>query len=454
VSALQTKLHEAGVLPPQKAGPAAPGANLGGKLPFVATQDVKAGQVVMEVPSELAVTAYDVKQHAVVAELAEGRSELTGLALWIMAERAAGAASPNAEFLQTLPETTMSPILWPQSERSMLLRGTTIEKEAPAREAALRAEWQEIEEVHVGAAPDKFPPGVYNVDAFLAAFVVVLAAACYLPAASCFALLPLVSSIRHSGAGNVALDYDSERDAAVLVATGDLPAGAEVTVFDDWPNGEMLLNTGCLEPGNPCDFLTLKAELVQADNLYTAKKQIVEAYGLTELQEFPVYRDRFPIQLLAYLRLARVQDTGELMRVSFEDDNIISQLNEYETLQILMGDCRDILSGFQCNIEDDTKELQNPELTERERLGIQLRIEEQVIAQSTMDSVRRRLAPIRGIPTKQGLQDPNQDLLEVFEAFENIPNAPKKLFEGISSWARGDYDPEFRKKQQQKKKRQ
>eukprot|EP00873_Tetraselmis_striata_P017580 jgi/Tetstr1/437844/TSEL_026484.t1 len=55
----------------------------------------------MEVPSELAVTAYDVKQHLVVAELAEGRSELTGLALWIMAER--GAASPNAEFLQTLP---------------------------------------------------------------------------------------------------------------------------------------------------------------------------------------------------------------------------------------------------------------------------------------------------------------------------------------------------------------
>lgn len=45
MSALQTKLHEAGVLPPQKAGPAAPGANLGGKLPFVATQDVKAGQV-------------------------------------------------------------------------------------------------------------------------------------------------------------------------------------------------------------------------------------------------------------------------------------------------------------------------------------------------------------------------------------------------------------------------
>jgi hypothetical protein len=33
-----------------------------------------------------------------------------------------------------------------------------------------------------------------------------------------------------------------------------------------------------------------------------------------------------------------------------------------------------------------------------------------------------RLAPIRGIPTKKGLQDPNQDLLEVFETLENIPS--------------------------------
>ena len=34
-------------------------------------------------------------------------------------------------------------------------------------------------------------------------------------------------------------------------------------------------------------------------------------------------------------------------QVSFEEDRIISQMNEYETLQIMMGDCRDILSGFQ-----------------------------------------------------------------------------------------------------------
>ena len=39
---------------------------------------------------------------------------------------------------------------------------------------------------------------------------------------------------------------------------------------------------------------------------------------------------------------------------------------------------------------------------------LQLRMEEKRIVSGTMDAVRARLAPIRGIPTKQGnLQDPN-----------------------------------------------
>ena len=44
-------------------------------------------QVVMEVGGDSSVTAVDVAEHPVVAPLAAGRGELTGLALWLMAER-------------------------------------------------------------------------------------------------------------------------------------------------------------------------------------------------------------------------------------------------------------------------------------------------------------------------------------------------------------------------------
>jgi hypothetical protein len=89
---------------------------------------------------------------------------------------------------------------------------------------------------------------------------------------------------------------------------------------------------------------------------------------------------------------------------------------------------------------------QSPELTGRERLATKLRVAEKQILSQFMDAVRRKLAPIRGIPTKSGgMQDPNQDLKEIFDAIEGIPAAPAKLFDNIKRWAAGEFDPDWNK---------
>jgi hypothetical protein len=54
-----------------------------------------------------------------------------------------------------------------------------------------------------------------------------------------------------------------------------------------------------------------------------------------------------------------------------------------------------------------------------------------------MDAVRRRLAPIRGIPTKAGgMTDPNSDIKEVFDLIEGLPTAPVKMFDNLRRWVR------------------
>ena len=64
---------------------------------------------------------------------------------------------------------------------------------------------------------------VFNEGAFLGAMSVVLAAAVYLPAAQCFALVPLLSSLRRSGREAAAtIDYDSERDSVTITAGVEL----------------------------------------------------------------------------------------------------------------------------------------------------------------------------------------------------------------------------------------
>ena len=51
--------------------------------------------------------------------------------------------------------------------------------------------------------------------------------------------------------------------------------------------------------------------------------------------------------------------------MSFEDDVVLSQMNEYEVLQLLMGDCRERIAAYSTNAEDEVKLLQRPETTPR-----------------------------------------------------------------------------------------
>lgn len=96
--------------------------------------------------------------------------------------------------------------------------------------------------------------------------------------------------------------------------------------------------------------------------------------------------------------------------------------------------------------EDDTKLLQSDELPPDQRLAVLQRCSEKDILLATNDAIRTRLAPIRGIPTKSGkLEDPNQDLVEIFEQVESIGAAPQRLWSSFSRWASGKDDPDFRR---------
>lgn len=96
--------------------------------------------------------------------------------------------------------------------------------------------------------------------------------------------------------------------------------------------------------------------------------------------------------------------------------------------------------------EEDAKQLQDRKIRGKERLALQLLQSEKDILLSTTDAIRQRLAPIRGIPSKSGrLEDPNQDLLEIFEAVEGIGSAPQRLWKGFSRWASGKDDPDWKR---------
>lgn len=68
--------------------------------------------MLLELPDSLVVTSIDAEKHELVGPVAAEVSQLIGITLWLMAERAKGSESAWAQLLQTLPDSTASPILW------------------------------------------------------------------------------------------------------------------------------------------------------------------------------------------------------------------------------------------------------------------------------------------------------------------------------------------------------
>mmetsp|Transcript_4662 Transcript_4662/g.11038 ORF Transcript_4662/g.11038 Transcript_4662/m.11038 type:complete len:518 (-) Transcript_4662:222-1775(-) len=431
--------------------------DMGDRVGFVVSgADVPKDGVVMSVPESLAVTRIDAEDHELVGGIAAQSSELTALTLLLLAERAKGDSSPHSSLFASLPECTLTPLLWEDAELDEYLAGSPVLPEAKERRRALEQQWQLLHDQFFSKDPTKFPAEVFGKAPFMRAFSVVMGHAVYLPSAECFALMPIASLLERTGneSAGCTLDYDADSKSAVLTTPRPLRNGTEILISDPRPNSELILATGRVYASNPSDFLLWKANLIQTDRYFMLKNQVLESLGYGIEEEFPVYADKMPTQLLAYLRMARVQDPGLLAKVNFEKDIILSDLNEYEILQILMGDCRERLQAYPLSVEEEIKYSQDPKLSPKQRLACQLRTEEKRIISGTMDGVRNKLAPIRGIPTKQGLQNPNQDLLDIFAFWDSVPRLPQIVIGNIASWARGDTDPDWKKKPSERAKKE
>ena len=118
--------------------------------------------------------------------------------------------------------------------------------------------------------------------------------------------------------------------------------GESIAVFDGRPAGEVLLATGTVEEKPEADFLTVRATLVASDKLYVQKREVLQAEGFSDLEDFPIFEDRMPTQLLAYLRLARLQNVAEFAKVRTDGEPVSVALWQWRLILLILR----TVSGF------------------------------------------------------------------------------------------------------------
>ena len=208
---------------------------------------------------------------------------------------------------------------------------------------------------------------------------------------------------------------------------------------------------GFVPESNSANSVEVTVGLLPGDRMFGLKQGVLRDVGLSPQQAFPLFLNRLPTQLLTYVRLARLQDAALLTKVAFERDDMLTPANEYEVLMLLMTECRERLAAYSGSLEDDQRLLTDEvgsckttyngrqvvlqpwphvltaeggclqTVTGQERMAALLRTGEKGIWLATLAALRRRLAPIRGVPTKGGvMQDPNSDIKEMFATMEMV----------------------------------
>jgi len=394
---------------------------------LVATTSIPAGEVLARVPQALCVSAQDAINHPLVGPLVVGKDEILAITLWAMAE---GCVADGfwACYVETFQEVN-TPILWAEEARSALLQGSSALVAAREKERAALREWEALRP-QFAAQPDKFPADVFTEAVFLRVLCCVLARSVYLPSAGCYALVPVADAARRrcqapDGAPLAVLDYDNDTQSVLVVAGRNYAPGEEVVLADALQrnSADLLVACGYIDEEGDADYVEIEASLVPVDPLFQAKRARLEAAGLAPKgQTFPLFRDRIPAQLLAYLRLARATTPEDLAKASLDRDETVSPLNEYEVLTLLLTDLRERLLRYPgTGAEDQRIASEPPEgLQQKAVVAAKLRLRERVLLEQTLQALRTRRQAFSGVPTKGGkLVDPNADLNEVFDVMFN-----------------------------------
>eukprot|EP00250_Pteridium_aquilinum_P008157 c17723_g1_i1 orf=616-2127(-) len=407
-----------------------------GEVGCFATQNLQAGDFAIKVPENFTVTCADVANHPVISQLAAGRPDLVGLALWLMYEKWLGEKSVWYPYLKSFPSATLSPVVWSKLEQETLLKGTSVAEEVKQRCLFLEEEFADIMDTSQSKLQD-LPQSLFTLEGFKNAFSVILSRAIYLPSAELYALVPIADAVNITGEAETSFEYSSEEQSVVLRVDKSYTRDQQVfaSYGQNRPNSDLLISYGFVDENNKNDFIEIEVGLVRTDPLRSLKLQILQVANFQDEQIFPLYLDRFPTQLLSYMRLARLQDSGLIAKIAFDKDIIVNEANEYEILTLLLTECRNRLSNFDRSLDEEIRMLNKKDISSKERVAAKLRVCEQRILSNTMAALRTRLGPIRGVPTKGGaMKDPHSDIKEMFGVMEQVASAPQKF---LSNFRKG-----------------
>lgn len=368
---------------------------------LLARREILFGQTVLEIPAKIAMTktraqevlGKDIIPDGEPPEDPEGMGKFIAVAVLLMHERAIGDKSfwkPYIDILPTIEEVGAS-FTWSEEDLA-LLEGSLVVETSRSLKAKVIREYNNLVDTTFSRFPEYFPLEVYTYELFEWAMTNLFSRSFRLTDIGGVAMVPYADLLNHTPYSKMFLET---RQMAFsndfqLQLQSDRPhaVGDQVLLsYGQKSNSELLLQYGFVVDRNIFDEVEIGVSLPDDDPRYEEKKAFLEEQGLKAAMSFPMLIDRTSFELMQYLRLLCVdEDDGPLKDLAYND--IISDENEQQVLEILIDGCQTALNAYPQTEAEDEAMMRNSRLfaslPRNARMAIKLRRNEKRILKRTI----------------------------------------------------------------------
>lgn len=401
---------------------------------LLARRNINEGDELLTIPIKLCMTLDTARETLGSDVITNGMNEYLAIATLLIHEKfVKGDSSFWKAYLDVLPDVDeVNPTFTWSEEDLSFLDGSPVVAATKSLQNKLRREYDDMlggEGALCDRFPDRFPRDKFTHENWIWAFTMLFSRAIRLrnlKEGEALALVPYADLINHSPFSGAYIDAREEGDW--LVKTGE----EEVILYADRgyrkmeqiyisygpkSNADLLLLYGfALErnPFNSVDVTVSIAPLTQeraealakenggdpqdyVDPLAEEKMEFLENVGRSNTVDFPCYADRYPIEMLEYLRLMQttLDDTRGKSFREFDFSRTISAANEGAVLTSIIEAIKRQLRKYPNTEEQDALLIQDKAMFKffnyNQRMAIRHRRNEKRLLKRTIAALEKQI---------------------------------------------------------------
>mmetsp|Transcript_8895 Transcript_8895/g.16028 ORF Transcript_8895/g.16028 Transcript_8895/m.16028 type:complete len:566 (-) Transcript_8895:879-2576(-) len=365
---------------------------------LLARKGINQGECLFKIPERLAMTKDKARDTFGQHIITDGTDDFISLALLLIHERAKGSESFWKHYLSVIPkDEDLKPLFRWTAEEKEVLRGSPTLIAAESLAEKIKREYAATYHEIILPNASVFKVEAYTQDAWEWAFAVLFSRAICFPSTRELALVPYADLLNHNSFCSTFFDVQdggliSDERSVVLYSDRQYSQTEQVYVtYGQKSNAELLLLYGFVVERNPFDSVEIAVSLSESDSLYKRKLQYLKDVGTDPMTRFPLFQDRYPMELIEFLRFCCASEAE--LDADTDFGQFVSAANEDAVANALMDACKDALAGYPTSIDDDQALMRDRKmynlLSQNVRWALKHRRSEKRILLKTISNIER-----------------------------------------------------------------